>query len=58
MQTVQHEKRPEDKSKVVLLLPSTLLTVILQNINPIKINKFKKKKTFREPYGDLSHLFA
>ena len=57
MQTVQHEKRPEDKSKVVLLLPSTLLTVILQNINPIKINKLKKK-TFREPYGDLSHLFA
>lgn len=42
MQTVQHEKRPENKSKVVLLLPSTLLTAILQNMNSIKINKFKK----------------
>ena len=47
MQTVQHEKRPEDKSKVVLLLPSSLLTVILQNINPIKINKLKKKNIQR-----------
>lgn len=43
MRTVQHEKRPEDKSKV-LLLPSTLLTAIFQNINSIKIDTFKKKK--------------
>lgn len=44
MQTVQHEKRPEDKSKV-LPLPSTLLTAIFQNINSIKINTLKKKNS-------------
>lgn len=50
MQTVQHEKRPENKSKVVLLLPSTLLTAILQNMNSIKINKLKKMNSTRKRF--------